>query len=92
MTNAGLRISPSVAAVLILNASAFADTLNVPGDLATIQECIDAAVSGVDECVVAPGVYNRHTRGNSNEWRKPTQTPLSLAPRRLCIAPKGAKK
>ena len=29
-----------------------AATLNVPGDFATIQACIDAAVSGVDECVV----------------------------------------
>ena len=34
-----------------------AATLNVPGDFATIQACIDAAVSGVDECVVAPGTY-----------------------------------
>jgi len=33
-------------------------TLNVPGDFATIQACIDAAVSGVDECVVAPGTYH----------------------------------
>jgi len=35
-----------------------AATLNVPGDFATIQACIDAAVSGVDECVVAPGTYH----------------------------------
>jgi hypothetical protein len=35
-----------------------AATLNVPGDFATIQTCIDAAVSGVDECVVAPGTYH----------------------------------
>ncbi len=37
---------------------ATAATLNVPGDFATIQACIDAAVSGVDECVVAPGTYH----------------------------------
>jgi len=35
-----------------------AATLNVPGDFATIQACIDAAVSGVDECVVDPGTYH----------------------------------
>jgi len=35
-----------------------AATLNVPGDFATIQACIDAAVSGVDECVVSPGTYH----------------------------------
>jgi len=35
-----------------------AATLNVPGDFATIQACIDAAVSGVDECVAAPGTYH----------------------------------
>ena len=35
-----------------------AATLNVPGDFATIQACIDAAVGGVDECVVAPGTYH----------------------------------
>ncbi len=40
-----------------ITASALAATLNVPGDYATIQACIDAAVSGVDECVVAPGTY-----------------------------------
>ncbi|MFH1108891.1 MAG: right-handed parallel beta-helix repeat-containing protein [Planctomycetota bacterium] len=32
--------------------------LNVPGDFATIQACVEAAVSGVDECVVAPGTYH----------------------------------
>jgi hypothetical protein len=35
-----------------------AATLHVPRDFATIQACIDAAVSGVDECVVAPGTYH----------------------------------
>jgi len=36
----------------------FAVTLNVPADYPTIQACIDAAMSGDDECVVAPGTYN----------------------------------
>ena len=35
-----------------------AATLNVPEDFATIQACIDAAVSGVDECAVASGTYH----------------------------------
>jgi parallel beta-helix repeat protein/predicted outer membrane repeat protein len=35
-----------------------AATLNVPADYPTIQACIDAAVSGVDECVAAPGTYH----------------------------------
>jgi pectin methylesterase-like acyl-CoA thioesterase len=35
-----------------------AATLSVPGDFATIQACIDAAVSDEDECVVAPGTYH----------------------------------
>lgn len=32
-------------------------TIHVPADYATIQEAIDAAVSGCDEVVVAPGTY-----------------------------------
>lgn len=38
--------------------SALAATRHVPADYPTIQSCIDAAVSGQDECVVAPGTYN----------------------------------
>ena len=34
-----------------------ADTIHVPGDFTTIQAAIDAAVSGADEVVVAPGTY-----------------------------------
>ncbi len=37
---------------------AFAATLHVPADYPTIQSCIDAAISGQDECVVAPGTYH----------------------------------
>jgi parallel beta-helix repeat protein len=37
---------------------AIATTLHVPADYPTIQSCIDAAISGQDECVVAPGTYN----------------------------------
>ena len=43
---------------LSFTAAARAGTISVPGEFATIQECIDGAVSGVDECVVAPGTYN----------------------------------
>ena len=35
-----------------------AATFHVPADYPTIQACIDAAVSGQDECVVAPATYN----------------------------------
>jgi len=35
-----------------------AETIHVPTDFPTIQSCIDAAVSGRDECIVAPGNYN----------------------------------
>ncbi len=47
-----------VAIVVAFPCGVFGATLNVPGDFATIQGCIDAAVSGVDECVVASGTYN----------------------------------
>jgi len=35
-----------------------AATLNVPAGYPTIQACINAAVSGVDDCVVASGTYH----------------------------------
>ncbi|NOT00294.1 MAG: hypothetical protein HOP29_06665 [Phycisphaerales bacterium] len=55
----GVRISVVLfAAVTVRAFDARGATLNVPADFATIQACIDAAVSGVDECVVAPGTYN----------------------------------
>lgn len=41
----------------MLAASAHGDTLHVPGDRPTIQGAIDAAVSGSDEIIVAPGTY-----------------------------------
>ena len=44
--------------LLFMVGSARAATLNVPGGFATIQDAIDAAVSGVDEVVVAQGTYN----------------------------------
>jgi hypothetical protein len=55
------RIGATVGAILAIIGSpgvCIAATLNVPGDFATIQACIDAALSGVDECVVAPGTYH----------------------------------
>ncbi len=42
---------------ILLAAGPLGATLHVPADFPTIQACIDAAVSGVDECVVAPGTY-----------------------------------
>jgi len=33
-------------------------TLRVPEDFPTIQSCIDAAASGMDECIVAAGTYH----------------------------------
>ena len=42
---------------LVLVTSSSAAIINVPGDQPTIQDGINAAVSGVDEVVVAPGVY-----------------------------------
>ncbi|NOT00237.1 MAG: right-handed parallel beta-helix repeat-containing protein [Phycisphaerales bacterium] len=43
---------------LLPAAVALAETRYVPDDHATIQACIDAAVSGSDECVVAAGTYH----------------------------------
>ncbi len=36
------------------------ETFGIPGDFTTIQECISFAVSGVDECLVAPGSYDEN--------------------------------
>ncbi len=47
-----------VLVVLLFPCIALAETLHVPADYATIQGCIDAAVSGADQCLVAPGTYN----------------------------------
>ncbi|MDO8629886.1 MAG: right-handed parallel beta-helix repeat-containing protein, partial [Phycisphaerales bacterium] len=48
----------AVVVTLAISAVCRAATLYVPADYPTIQACIDAAVSGVDECVVAPGTYH----------------------------------
>lgn len=45
-----------IIAFILLSPAAFAATINVPGDYATIQEAIDAAVNG-DEVIVAPDTY-----------------------------------
>ena len=51
------RLTLGVLAILALTTPTPAATLHVPADHPTIQGCIDAAVSGQDECVVAPGTY-----------------------------------
>ena len=40
-----------------VTAAAEAGVINVPGDQPTIQDGINAAISGVDEVIVAPGTY-----------------------------------
>lgn len=52
-----LSILTVVALSLVLSSIVDAATLHVPRDHLTIQACIDAAVDGTDECVVAPGTY-----------------------------------
>ena len=51
-------INRAVLATFAISAVCRAATLHVPADYPTIQSCIDAAVSGVDECNVAPGTYH----------------------------------
>ena len=46
----------AVIATTLLAGSAFAATINVPGDYSTIQEAVDAAMDG-DEIAIAPGTY-----------------------------------
>ena len=53
------RIAWAIAALLLIAGTAQAAIINVPtGTHPTIQAGIDAATSGVDEVVVAPGTYN----------------------------------
>ena len=49
-------ICTSMMAILVLNGTSIAATINVPGDYPTIQDAIDAAVTG-DAIVVAPGTW-----------------------------------
>lgn len=51
-------LKPVIAFLLLSSWPIRASTLLVPTDLPSIQACIDAAISGVDECVVAPGTYH----------------------------------
>src|SRR5258706_524353 len=53
-TNSRNRLC-AMARLVIAVTTVQAATLHVPADYATIQSCIDAAVSGQDECVVAHG-------------------------------------
>jgi len=48
-------------AVCLFSSNAFAATITVPGDYATIQEAIDAASATTDDIIeVAPGVYDEN--------------------------------
>ena len=49
-------ICTSIVAMLVLAGTSFAATINVPGDYATIQAAVDAAVDG-DAIEVGPGTY-----------------------------------
>ncbi|MFQ5530634.1 MAG: hypothetical protein ACE5FP_09870, partial [Gemmatimonadota bacterium] len=46
-----------VAVVAVFSSAGQAVIINVPGDQPTVQDGINAAVSGQDEIVVAPGTY-----------------------------------
>ncbi len=50
-------VATAVSVGLLLSRVGLGARLHVPADYPTIQVCIDAAVSGSDECVVAPGTY-----------------------------------
>ena len=50
----------AVIATTLLAGSAFADTINVPGDYALIQDAIDVSSNG-DVIAIAPGTYNEHS-------------------------------
>lgn len=56
----GLRYLLCVAIALLVLQAPYSEsaTINVPADQPTIQAGINAAVSGADEVVVAPGIYN----------------------------------
>lgn len=54
-----LTVVSVVVVLLALTAPALAADINVPGDYATIQAAIDAAVSG-DRVLVAAGIYSEH--------------------------------
>ncbi len=53
-------ICTSIVATLVLAGTAFAVTINVPGDHATIQGAIDASSNG-DVIAIAAGTYNEHS-------------------------------
>ncbi|MDP6159228.1 MAG: hypothetical protein QF534_10405, partial [Phycisphaerales bacterium] len=55
-------ICTSIVATLVLAGTTLADTINVPGDYATIQGAINAAQDG-DVIHVQPGIYT----GNGEE-------------------------
>jgi len=56
----GKRIFVAFIFLLIGGRIATAATLEVPGDYPTIQDAINAAVSGVDDIRVAPGTYHEN--------------------------------
>jgi hypothetical protein len=56
-------ICTSIVATLLLAGTSLADTINVPGDYASIQAAIDASADG-DEIIVAPGTYTSTQDGH----------------------------
>ncbi len=73
--------TPSLAAAVLLVAAlgrpALAAVINVPGDFATIQAAIDAAVD-TDEIIVAPGTYFETINFLGKAFPPSSSAPISM--------------
>ena len=64
------QLACATCAAALMALPAFADTINVPGDFATIQAALDAAENG-DEVIVAAGAAYSERKGISYAaWRE----------------------